>query len=199
LTIERPDKVLEHSARFAGRVVAYDATVSVTAANGIALALLPVSYLLSLLPFQRLWGTRLLVEFIGSTSFAMTFILALLVGGIFHELQHAAGFFPGWGSASDDYLLRFRLEGLVPIRSLPGTRHRKRLQDLGVVAWRPAWPTDGSRWLVAGSVLITHLGAIITVAAGGDLAVLWATRSVAGTALVADHPKIPGVKSLRIR
>jgi hypothetical protein len=39
---------------------------------------------------------------------------------------------------------------------------------------------------------LTVLGAVMTGAAGGDLAVLWAIRGVAADATVRDHPSKPG-------
>jgi hypothetical protein len=50
--------------------------------------------------------------------------------------------------------------------------------------------------LLIGSFWLTLFGAIMVMAAGGDLAVLLAVRDVPATAIVRDHPTKPGCEVL---
>ncbi|HEX6384259.1 MAG TPA: alpha/beta fold hydrolase, partial [Anaerolineae bacterium] len=179
-----------------GYQVAYDATISMVWANVIALLMLPAVFLLFLLPFGLLWGqTRQIISV--DLADVGVMILALLLGIVTHELLHAIGFvYLGkvrWSAVKFGFSWKglapyahcrqplaaaaYRASGLLPgvvLGLIPGL--------IGVVT--------GSRWLVL-------WGTIMLIAAGGDLAVWWAIRSVPTDALVLDHPIKAGCQVLK--
>jgi hypothetical protein len=184
----------------AGSDVAYDATVSMLRANIIALSLLPIAYFLFVLPFQWIW-TGMYPDRAASLSLPSLWlsIPILLLGIVVHELIHALGFIFVGKVPRKAVKIGIYWKALAPYAHCrePMTAFAYRISVmlpgllLGVV--------PGILGVAVGFGWLVLWGAAMTVAAGGDLAVLLAVRSVPGEALVRDHPSQVGGQVLKDR
>ena len=179
-----------------GYQVAYDATISMMWANVIALLLLPAAFILFLLPFLLLWGSRQQVVSLDLLN-AMGMLLALLLGIVAHELLHAIGFVWLGKVAWSEVKFGFSWKGLAPYahcrRPLPATAYRAATLLPGLVLG----VLPGLIGVAIGSWWLVLWGIFMLIAAGGDLAVWWAIRSVPADALVLDHPTKAGCHVLK--
>lgn len=178
--------------------VAYDATISMVMANVIALLMLPVAFLLFMLPYWLLWGNGLLGGAVTLTlpSF-LTMLLILAAAIIVHELLHALGFITVGKAPLSAITFGFSWKALAPFAHCraPLTTSAYRIAValpgllLGLI--------PGIVGVVSGSLFFLVGGALMLIAAGGDAAVLWAIRHVPGDAIILDHPTRVGCRVLK--
>ncbi|MFD1145271.1 DUF3267 domain-containing protein [Larkinella insperata] len=151
---------------------------------GLPLLVLPF-YLLWSLDFETLKPSTL-------TEYALL-IAGFLVGSVIHELIHGlTAFWYGRLNWSD---IRFGVQWKSltpychPIRALPAKTYRvvvaMPLIVLGLIPYAVA--------LLSGSVILLALGVFFTLAASGDLMILWLMRSLADEQRVQDHPSQVGL------
>lgn len=171
-----------------------DATMSVARANLVALAWLPVSGLVAAAPFAVLWSPDRL-RALPSTLPSLPAGLALMAAGVLvHELLHAAGFLLFGRVPGAQVRIGFQRRTLTPFASCgaPVTASAYRAAGLlpgvvlGGLPLLAAWAT--------GSAALLLWGWLMLALAGGDLAAVWAMRSVPGDAMVVDDPRLVGCR-----
>lgn len=178
--------------------VAYDATMSPIRAHVIALILLPVPWILFILPFEWMWPGRLseMLTSFRPLSF-WSIIPALFLGIVVHELLHALGFVHVGNAPWSAIRFGVSWKALAPYAHcrapVPITAYRFSVALPGVVLGLvPVFVGlgVGIGWLVL-------WGALMTAAASGDLVALWVVRSVPNGASVQDHPDRVGCQVLK--
>jgi len=169
-----------------------EATVPILTANAIGIGILLAACSVFLPVFLAIWGQTALLR--GALRFVrleeMIPIFAVLI--VMHELLHAAGFL--WLGRVDRRTIRFGVQWktLTPYAHcsapLPAKVYRIAVVLpgllLGIMPCIIA-VTIGSGWLLIWGILMT-------MAAGGDAAIIWAIRSVPGIIPVLDHPTKAG-------
>jgi hypothetical protein len=166
-------------------------------ANLIGIALLPLWVAGIFVPYVLLWGLPALAHGFYHGLLTLVSIPVFIVLVFLHERLHGAGyrlfgevekqeimFGMNWRSFSP------YIHCLVPVTAaqyrmavaLPGLL-------LGVMP-AVAGIVSGAGWLC-------FWGFLMTVAAGGDAAVLWAIRNVGADVLVRDHPTRAGCEILQ--
>lgn len=170
-----------------------DATISMDRANVVALLVIPLAVVAFLLPYGLLGGP---LSFAGERPSLLIMVLAFVGGVVVHELLHAVGFILAGRVAVTAVKFGFSWQGLAPYAHCqePMKASAYRLSVLlpglllGVV--------PGFLSLFLQSWPLVLWGILMTVTAGGDLAVLLAIRQVPGSAWVRDHPSKVGCQVL---
>ncbi len=178
--------------------IAYDATIPMSWANGVAFALFPIVYLLFFVPYGRIWDESILTQIInlGVTELILI-ILIFFVSILVHEWLHVQGFTRIGHAPKGSVKYGFSWKGFAPYAhcSAPMTAVSYRISVLlpglvlGII---PA-----ILGILFGLWWLTAWGALMVTAAGGDLAVLLAIRAVPNSAHVQDHPSKAGCHVLR--
>lgn len=179
-----------------GYQVAYDATISMVWANIIALLLLPAAFLLFLLPFGLLWGSRQPSVTVDLLDIG-TMLLALLVGVVAHELLHAVGFVYAGKVPWSAVKFGFSWKGLAPYAHCSQPMTAAAYRASGLLPGLVLGLVPGLTGVAIGSWWLVLWGTVMLITAGGDLAVWWAIRSVPAGALVLDHPTKAGCYVLK--
>jgi pimeloyl-ACP methyl ester carboxylesterase len=171
----------------------YEATVPMLQANLMAFVMLPLAFLLFWLPYRAAWQIWPFAAFV-NTSFGgvLTLVLVLALSLIGHELLHAIGFWLVGGAPLGRIKFGFSWQGFAPYahcrEPLQTTAYRVAVVlpglFLGVV--------PGLLGVALRQPLLVMWATLMLLAAGGDVAVLWAVRNVPSTARVLDHPKKVG-------
>ena len=171
-----------------------DPTMSVARANLVALIWLPLSAVLAAGPYLLFWGPGGL-RFLPPTLPSLPVGLALMAAGVLvHELLHAAGFLLFGRAPRDQVRIGFQRRTLTPFASctVPVTASAYRGAGLlpavvlGGLPIAAAWAT--------GSAALLLWGWFMLALAGGDVAAVWAMRSVPGNAMVIDDPHLVGCR-----
>jgi hypothetical protein len=161
----------------------------------INLLAIPVAVALCLaviLPYGLLWGLGHLGEGVGRFFTLTSFVPAVLIGIIAHEVLHGVT----WALAGRRPLSSIRFGFNVPTLTpyahftepLPATPYR-----LG--AAMPALVLGMLPALVAlatGNGWLAGFGTLFLVAASGDILILWMLRDVPASSSMQDHPSKPG-------
>ena len=201
-TIDRPSRDRPSGSAEAGGTERgwRDASISLVHANLLAVALIPVLGALVLVPYALLWGIPGLetsgeeagFRFSSPVESTLTFISFLFGAIVVHELLHGVGFY---------------LVGKIPrakigfgVKWLTFTPYCHCAEPMPASAyrWAVALPTlvlgviPGLLGLLFGNFLLAFWAVIMLVSGSGDLAILWAIRSVPGAAIVRDHPSRAG-------
>lgn len=171
-----------------------DATMSVARANLIALAWLPVSGLVAFAPYALLWGADRLSAApprLPSLPVGLALLAAVV---LIHELLHAVGFRVFGRAPRAAVRIGFQRRTLTPFASCSAPVTASAYRAAGLL---PAVVLGGlpllAAW-VSGSGELLLLGWLMLALAGGDLAAVWAMRSVPRSALVYDHPSRVGCR-----
>jgi hypothetical protein len=170
-----------------------DATIPLVWANVIAFAMIPFVALVVLGPYALLWGPAETWESLDTAFRPLWLFLVIFFGAILvHEGLHGVG---------------FALFGRVPRREihfgvkwLTFTPYTHTQATMPANAYRAAVALPALALGVVPAVLgvllqsgiLAGWGALMLGTAGGDLAVLWAIRSVPADKLVRDHPTKAG-------
>ena len=171
--------------------------MSVARANLVALAWLPLSGALALAPYAALWGPDRL-RALPATLPALPVGLALMAAAVLvHELLHAAGFLLFGRAPRGQVRIGFQRRTLTPFASCstPVTAAAYRAAGLlpglvlGGVPILAAWAT--------GSAALVLWGWVMLALAGGDVAAVWAMRSVPADARVIDDPHLVGCRRVQ--
>lgn len=166
-----------------------DVTMSVLAANLFSLPLAVVGLVVLLVPFGLIWGASGAVtafEQLFSGLGGLLMLPAIVVGIVVHEALHGVGW-TAFGKISWKHI-SFGIKSLTPFAhcsvplSLDAYRWGTALPGLllGIVPWLLGLAfASGAFWL---------WGTLFTIAAFGDLMILWLLRSTPADALILDHP-----------
>ena len=171
-----------------------DTTMSVGRANLLALAWLPVSAALALLPFLALRGPAHLTTHPPTMPPLAIGLLLMAAGVLVHELLHAVGFLLFGRAPRSQVRLGFQPRTLTPFAScrVPVTASAYRAAGLlpavvlGGLPIAAAWATGSSTLLLWGWLMLAL--------AGGDVAAVWAMRRVPADAMVVDDPQRVGCR-----
>lgn len=164
-----------------------DATISFAWANVVALLIVPLAVLLFLLPYWLLGG-----RFMALPLRPLTVLLVLIGGIVVHELLHAVGFVWVGKAPLTAVKFGFSWKGLAPYAHCrqPMRASAYRLSILLPGLMLGILP--GILGIIGQSLPLLLWGILMTIAAGGDLAVLLAIRQVPAAAWVRDHPTKAG-------
>ncbi len=170
-----------------------DKTMSLTRANLLGGVLMLFVLAGFFVPYALVWGSERLFSAFEDMRFPFLLFLALSV--VIHELLHGLGFV---------------LAGRVPWRKVQfgfkwGLAYAHCQVPLTARAYRAATAlpevvlglVPGLLGLVGGNAWLTVYGTIMSVAALGDVLILWLLRSVPRDARVLDHPSAPGCQVLQ--
>lgn len=170
-------------------------TLSFTAANLYALLVMVPIVLIYILPYAWIYGWaalgRGLVAFIDNI---LVFAIALVVGTVAHELIHAVSW--SWldGISWDKIHFGFKWKMLTPYVHCPEP------VEVGNYRWGVVMPglvlgvLPYIISLILQSGWLLGFGLFFTLAAGGDLLILWLLRGVKAGTKVQDHPDLVGCK-----
>jgi hypothetical protein len=170
-----------------------DATISFVWANVVALLIIPLAAVIFLLPYWLLggrffdWGERPL----------LIWLLAFIGGIVFHELLHAAGFVWVGKVPVTAVKLGFSWKGLAPYAHCAEPMRASAYRLSIILPGLVLGILPGFLGIVWRSWFLVLWGILMTIAAGGDLAVLLAIRQVPGAAWVRDHPTKAGCQVLK--
>jgi hypothetical protein len=177
--------------------VAYDATISMRAANGIAIAVLPLFVAVLVLPYWGIWGAAALGA--GFRSVARLHILiplfAVLV--VAHELLHAAGFLYFAKVRREDIRFGMNWRALTPYAHCKAAVRARAYKGAVLLPGLLLGVLPNAIGLATGNGWLLLWGFFMLIAAAGDAAILWAIRRVPGDAIVRDHPSRAGCQVLR--
>lgn len=164
-------------------------TIGPQAAMMIAFAMIPAALLILFLPYQLRWGLLAPQPPAGQGLWFLFGLLLLLAAGLFvHEAAHLAGYrlFGGVPLGT----LRLRLGGAAlapqvhcPVMIPAGAYRRMLILPALLLGVLP-----GILAILAGWWILLVWSMWQLVAAGGDLACLWALRGLPGDAPVRAHP-----------
>lgn len=118
----------------------------------------------------------------------LMFILALILGGVAHEIIHALGWIVFGKVPREAIEFGFNWKGLMPYThcKTPVKASAYRIGALLPGAITGLLPAVAG--LIAGSLWLTMVGAVMIGAAGGDVLILWVLRAVPSDARILDHP-----------
>lgn len=183
-----PTAAVEPSARPIG-----ERTVAPATAMMVAFAVVPLAMLGLFAPFQLRWGLTPPRLPVGRPLLLVLGFLGLLVAGLLlREAVHLAAYYvigrvprgaARLGGTGAGLTPRVRCAVLLPARAYRAILLTPALL-LGVA--------PGILGIVVGSWLLILWALWMLVAAGGDLAALWAMRGLPGDTLVRAHPARPG-------
>lgn len=148
--------------------------------------MLPIS-LACYLAFHYFWGWKAVSQGWKEFLHPLSFLLALVIGTVVHELIHAIGWVSFGKKPWRVIKFGFMAAALAPYA------HCKEPLEVGAYRWGAALPgllVGIAPMLVAvvvGSGWLLFFGVFFTIAAGGDALVLWLIRGVRRGALVEDH------------
>ena len=169
-----------------------DRSVSMLAANVLALAMvLPVAAA-AVWAFAALWGWGALNDGVDAWFDAWTALIGALVGGtLVHEMLHALAW-RAMGVPRGRVRLGFSWRALTPYAHadvpMPARSYRIGAMTPGIaIGLIPL-----AFALVRGGPMLFWFGLLFTVAAGGDALILWLLRGVPPEAPVQDHPTRAG-------
>ncbi len=177
-----------------------DASIGLLHANLLAVALIPLLGALVLVPYALLWGIPGIAateagwryEYASPIESTLTFVSLLFGAIVVHELLHGVGFY---------CIAKIpRAEIGFGIKWLTFTPYCHCAEPMTAVAyrWAVALPTlllgvlPGLVGVLTGSFLLAFWAVVMLVSGSGDLAILWAIRSVPASAIVRDHPSRAG-------
>ena len=170
-----------------------DLSISMLSANILSLAFALPAAVLYILLFTLRWdAARFDAGVQGFVNNILVFLAVFIFGILAHELIHAAA----WSAAAHLPLktirFGFQIQTLTPYAHCPGpipaaAYRLGALMPALILGLLPALIAlfTGSGWLLV-------FGLIFTIAAGGDMLILWTLRRVPGHALVEDHPTRAG-------
>lgn len=166
-----------------------DATISFVWANVVAFLIIPVAAVVFLLPYW-LRGGRFSHD--GGWPFALTLLLAFAAGIFIHELLHAVGFV--WAGKAPVTAVKFGFswQGLAPYAHCAEPMRAAAYRLSIILPGLVLGILPGILGVILQSWFLVLWGILMTIAAGGDLAVLLAIRHVPGAAWVRDHPTKAG-------
>ena len=173
--------------------VAYDATISMRAANFIGFFMGMAGFMLVLSPYWLIWGDRPLPAQPSLGVVALVFIVGIIV----HELLHAVGYIFVGKAPRSSIKYGVQWKALTPYAHcaapLPVNAYRVAVMlpglVLGLIPALISLSIGSFWWLVWSGIML--------IGAGGDMAVLWAIRAVASEAWVRDHPSKVGCLVLK--
>jgi hypothetical protein len=180
--------------------IAYDATISMTWANIVALLLFPVTYLIFFVPYQLIWGEDLLtLEQVIRLNWGhfLLFIVILMASIMIHEWLHVIGFVYVGKAPRTSIKYGFSWKGLAPYAHCRAPMTASAYRTAVILPGLVLGLLPGVVGIASDLNWLVLWAALMLVSAGGDTAVLLAIRAVPGEAMVQDHPSKAGCQVLR--
>lgn len=168
-----------------------DRSISMARANLYGLALIAPLLLLAV-PFGLIWGGGALQEGLLAFAAPWSFVPVLLLGVVAHEALHAAAWVWLGGKPWSAIRFGFQLKTLTPYAHCT--------EPIEVRAYRAGAAAPGVVLGLLPLVVATAVGngwllwfgLFFTLAAVGDLVILWTLRGVEAGRLIVDHPTRAG-------
>ena len=138
--------------------------------------------------YALLWGTDKLLSSLYTIYLSRSFILALIVGIVLHELLHAVG----WRVFG--HLPRGAVGFGLHLKTLTPYAHCSEMLDIRVYRLGGLLPglilgfIPAALGLLLGHDWLINFGMLFSVSASGDLLSLWLLRNVPAHSQVQDHP-----------
>ena len=171
---------------------ATDRSVSMLAANVYALAFVAPVAAGAVWAFLTLWSSKILNDGLDAWFGAWVALLGALVSGaLVHELLHALAW-RATGVPKENVRLGFSWRALTPFAHADVPMPAR---DYRIGAVTPGLVLGLAPMLLAltlGWPMLFWFGLLFTVAAGGDVLILWLLRDTPSDALVLDHPTRAG-------
>lgn len=168
-----------------------DVSINLSTANLYSILLIPGVLLLAV-PFGLIWSWRLVLAGFGQFMEPLSLLPALIGGIVIHELLHGIGWAIFGRLPWSKLRFGFKLSTLTPYA------HVTTALPVRAYRWGAALPclvlgilpimigtVSGSGWLLA-------FGLFFTLAAAGDLLILWVIRRIPTDKYVEDHPSRAG-------
>jgi len=160
--------------------------------NLLAIPVGVAACLIALVPFVLVWGFELLGEGAGGFFALHSFLPAIIIGIVVHEVLHGVTWALAGRRPLSSISFGFNVATLTPYahfkEPLPANAYRTGAAMpgllLGVVPLLIALAT-GNGWLAT-------FGTLFLVAASGDILIFWMIRDVSLTSQIQDHPSKPG-------
>jgi hypothetical protein len=160
----------------------------------VAFLIIPIAAAVFLLPYW-LRGGRFSHD--GGWPFVLTLLLAFTAGIFIHELLHAVGFV--WAGKAPVTAVKFGFswQGLAPYAHCAKPMRAAAYRLSVILPGLVLGILPGILGIILQSWFLVLWGILMTIAAGGDLAVLLAIRHVPGAAWVRDHPTKAGCQVIK--
>lgn len=169
-----------------------DLTLSMGKVNLIAVPLALFIVLAVCGSFIMLWGPSRLLSGLRQFISMRSIVPAILGGIILHELLHGIGWMvcgrKGWGTIRFGFNARALSPYAHCTERMPASAYRCGAALPAIVLGILPLLTG----LASGDGWFAGFGTLFLIAAVGDGVVLWIIRGVPGSALVEDHPTLPG-------
>lgn len=172
-------------------------TIGFGKANWYALVLFVPIITLYLIPYWLMFGTNSLQDVFQFIADIPLFLISIIVGTIIHELIHAVcwSWLDGISWSNIHFGIKWKI--LTPYVHCPEpvevTNYRWGVAMpgivLGVIPYLLALIFQNG-WLLG-------FGLFFTLAAGGDILILWLLKDVESGIMVRDHPELVGCEVLR--
>jgi hypothetical protein len=165
-----------------------EATFAPWKADAFAIALIPIEFIILILPHYFFWGGSSLLEVVSNRFSVLLLLLALIGGLLVRELIHKIGYFKIGRVSWNLIKLGIDWRHLIP------TSHTDALMTANEYRLSLLMPTillgvvPAFIGIAFGIGFLTILGFLMVVVAGGDVVVIFALRSVPDKAMVRDHP-----------
>ncbi len=175
------------------QLVKNDRSISTGLAYTIAVGFIPIAAVIVLLPYWLIWRSN---SFSFTIRLGLVDLLPLVSVGVLSIAAHEA--IHGLGAVWFGRVPRSALHFGIQRRTL--TPYTNCLVPVSASAYRKAIALPGlvlgalpaALGIILGIGWLSLYGLLMMVAAGGDLAILWAIRKVSAEALVMDHPERAG-------
>lgn len=172
-----------------------DKTMSVMTANVLAAVLMLPAYLLVLIPFYLVWKRIILTSY-DSIGDVLVLLIIFFLSIVVHEGLHAVGYMYGGAKWQD---IKFGVKHLSPYAhcrvEMPANKYKLAVALPGIVL--------GIMPAIAGTLFgidnLALFGAIMLIAATGDVLILWLLRSTPAHTPVQDHPSKVGCQILVVK
>jgi hypothetical protein len=167
-----------------------EATLTPLQVNVLSAPLALGLLLVCVVPYVLVWGPASLIAGLGAMGWWVLPVLVVAI--VAHELLHGLGWKLFGGLAWADIKFGFQWKALMPYA------HARVPMTARAYRWGGALPglitgvLPALLGLAFGQPVLLLLGAILVIAAVGDLMVLWAIRRVPAEVKVLDHPSLPG-------
>jgi hypothetical protein len=177
--------------------IAYDATISMARANGVALVLTPILLGGLIALYFFVWGSISFQPNLPQPLALLWLLFILILSIVIHEGLHALSFLLVGRVPLSALRFGFSWEGFAPYAhcQLPLTIGAYRISVVAPALVLGVLPTAVG--LIIGSFGLLLYGAVMLTMAGGDFAVLLAVRTVPPGERVIDHPTAPGCHVLK--
>jgi len=169
-----------------------DFSISLAKANALAIPIAIICGVVSLVPFITFWGINKMVLDLTGFNSIITLFIAIIVGIFLHEILHGIGWklFAGVSIKSVKFGINFTT--FTPYAHCPEPMESCSYKLAAVLPGLILGFIPSFLNLVIGSGFIALFSAFFSIAACGDLLIIWIIRKTLPHQLVEDHPSRAG-------